>query len=79
MEGPPVWIHSGDEKYLDMEKSPLHGPELFSVGAQVQCDRETDLSSAGIAVCLQQDQDKPATHISGIENTFNVNTNNCEM
>lgn len=52
---------------------------MFGVGARVQCDRKTDLSSDGIAVCFQQDQNKPAAGISGTENTFYKNRNNCEI
>lgn len=48
-------------------KSHLSIPAMFGVGAPEQRDTETDLSSAGLAVCLQQDQDKLAAFISGNE------------
>lgn len=65
MEGEPVLTQNGDEKYPYMLRSPVSSPALFGVGAPEQRDREADLSSAGLAVCLQQDQDKPAAGISG--------------
>lgn len=60
-------------------KSPLGSRALFGEGAPEQRDRETDLSSAGLAVCLQQDQGKPAARISGSEMKQNENRNNCEI
>lgn len=75
MEGLPVLIQSGDEKYPNMVKVLSAAPHCLVW----ERDRETDLSSADVAVCLQQDQDKPAACISGSENTFIENRNNCEI
>ena len=48
-------------------KSPVGSIALFCLGFPQQRDRETYLSSAGLALCLQQEQHKPAASISGSE------------
>lgn len=77
MEDLPVFIQSGDEKYPDMVKViSVASHCLLEEPQSGVIEKQNFQVQPRIAVCLQQDQDKPAACIGGSELKRG---NNCEF